>query len=38
MYNIAYGGIRDKEIQDLIDVEGKVDDLIELIIPASKRA
>lgn len=38
LYNIAYGGIRDKEVSDLIDEETKVDELIELIIPAAKRA
>jgi ABC-type multidrug transport system fused ATPase/permease subunit len=38
MYNIAYGGIRDPEIQSIIDDKEKSDELIEKIIPAAKRA
>lgn len=38
MYNIAYGAIRDKHIQEMIDDKVKADELIEKIIPAAKRA
>lgn len=38
MYNIAYGAIRDKQIQEMIDEKSKSDELIEKIIPAAKRA
>jgi len=38
MYNIAYGAIREKDIQDMIDDPEKSEKLIERIIPAAKRA
>lgn len=38
MYNIAYGGIRDPEIRDIIDDKQKGLDLITKIAPAAKRA
>ena len=38
LYNIAYGGIRDKEIQEMIDDPNKQDQLIRKVIPAAKRA
>ena len=38
MYNIAYGAIRDKEIQEIIDDKDKGEALIERIVPAAKRA
>jgi hypothetical protein len=38
MYNIAYGGIREKDISDIIDDKEKSDQLIKRIVPAAKRA
>lgn len=38
MYNIAYGAIREKDIQQIIDDKEKGDELIRRIIPAAKRA
>lgn len=38
MYNIAYGGIRDPEIRNIIDDKENGDKLIEQIVPAAKRA
>jgi len=38
MYNIAYGGIRDKDIADIIDDKEQGDKLIERIVPSAKRA
>lgn len=38
MYNIAYGAIREKDIQSMIDDKEKGDALIERIVPAAKRA
>lgn len=38
MYNIAYGGIRDPEIQEIIDDKEKGLELIKKIAPAAKRA
>lgn len=38
LYNIAYGGIRDKEIQAMIDDPTQHDALIRKVIPAAKRA
>lgn len=38
MYNIAYGAIKDKEIQDMIDDKSRSEELIHKIIPAAKRA
>ena len=38
MYNIAYGAIREKDIQDMIDEPEKSLDLIHRIVPAAKRA
>jgi len=37
-YNIAYGGIRDKEMAEMIDDPDRREDLIERIIPTSKRS
>ena len=37
-YNIAYGGIRDPEIAQIIDDPTKRDELIEKIVPAAKRS
>ncbi len=38
LYNIAYGGIRDRRIAKMIDDPKQQDHLIKEIIPASKRA
>jgi ATP-binding cassette subfamily B protein len=41
MYNIAYGGVRDEHIKELLDHledEDRASELIKTIIPASKRA
>ena len=38
LYNIAYGGLKDEEIKEMIDDPSAQDDLIRKIIPASKRA
>ena len=38
MYNIAYGAIRETDIQEMIDDPERSDELIYRIIPASKRA
>ena len=38
LYNIAYGGIRDPAIQEMIDEPSKHEMLIRKIVPAAKRA
>ena len=38
MYNIAYGGIRDTGIKEIIDDKSKGEELIRKIVPAAKRA
>ena len=38
MYNIGYGGVRDKEFKKLVDDPNKADELIEAIKPASQKA
>jgi len=38
LYNIAYGGIRDKGIQSMIDDPARQETLIRKIVPAAKRA
>jgi ATP-binding cassette, subfamily B, heavy metal transporter len=38
LYNIAYGGIRDEKISKIIDNPDKAKDLIDIIVPAAKRA
>lgn len=38
LYNIAYGGIRDPKIAEIIDEPTKQEELIRKVIPASKRA
>lgn len=38
MYNIAYGGIRDPEFRKLVIDKKKEEELMEAIIPSSKRA
>jgi ATP-binding cassette, subfamily B, heavy metal transporter len=38
MYNIAYGAIREPDIQEIIDDKARGDQLIERIVPAAKRA
>jgi ABC-type multidrug transport system fused ATPase/permease subunit len=38
MYNIAYGGIREKDIANIISNKDKEIDLIHRIVPAAKRA
>lgn len=38
MYNIGYGGIKDPEIQKLLDHPEHEEELIERIIPAAKRS
>jgi len=38
MYNIAYGAIREPDIQAMIDDKDKGLELIERIVPAAKRA
>jgi ABC-type multidrug transport system fused ATPase/permease subunit len=38
LYNIAYGGIRDPSIQEIIDDPDQQDELLRRIVPAAKRA
>lgn len=38
LYNIAYGGIQDANIAEMIDDPSKSDELIRKIMPSSKRA
>lgn len=38
LYNIAYGGIRQKEIADIIDDDERSEELIKMVIPSAKRA
>ena len=38
LYNIAYGGVKDKDFKEIVDDPDRVDELTDLIIPASRRA
>lgn len=38
MYNIAYGGIRNAKIAEIIDDNDRATELIDMIVPAAKRA
>ena len=38
MYNIAYGAVRDKKYKELMDDPKKEEELLEAILPASKKA
>jgi ATP-binding cassette, subfamily B, heavy metal transporter len=38
LYNIAYGGIRDQRIAKIIDDPDKAVELIDMVVPAAKRA
>lgn len=38
LYNIAYGALNDQMIQKMIDDPNKVDELLEYVVPAAKRA
>jgi ABC-type multidrug transport system fused ATPase/permease subunit len=37
-YNIGYGNVKDPEFKKIVDDPDKMDELIERITPASKRA
>jgi ABC-type transport system involved in Fe-S cluster assembly fused permease/ATPase subunit len=38
LYNIAYGGVRDSKFKALIDDPAKEEELLEQVLPASKKA
>lgn len=38
LYNIAYGGVKDPDFKAIVDDENRIDELTEMIKPATKRA